>query len=855
MENNIRFVSTKLIMPQPRKNYISRVKLMEKLNNILDYKLSIIKGGAASGKTTLITSFVKENAFQNVKWISLDDGNNDLFSFWYYLLETVKNNLINSIEVLDFSKIMINKEDIEKLVTMLINNISVDEEIIIIMDDFHNITDRSLLQTIEYFIKFANDNVHFVLLTREEVPIYFGDLLMSDRMVLISDEELKFSEEESKTFINSTLKANFKDEQINKIIKLSEGWVGGLQLIVLASNNNNIGKINIINKYMIDYLSKEILTALKEEEREFLILTSILSYFDEEICNKLLNICNSEELISTLLERNLFLICIDEDKGIYRYHNIFNEFLKLEFLKRDNTDIKKMHYLAGEIYENIYDFEEGLKHFLSINEYEKAIKIIKRFEEEQKGWPFLINIPIEYVIENKDLMLQRLFHHFCNGESEKFDEAYKSIVGREDYLEIGKILKFTANLAFYNMDVEELLEFNLDAFSEIEKLNISNISKSILYLIIFPAFALSLSERYEDKKAILDILGNIEKKNKNPYLKYYALFQRAQIIEEFGDLIEAEKIYEQLFLMEKKYPILDKIKVSITLGIIGVYIKKFEIDKAKYYLNIIEKIIHKSFDIMEGAYLGNFIEFKIITGDNKDIRNIIDRLMIFDVYKQFAYYSGLMQLLMLSKNATEAEVDAFIKQCKSEKELFVRDKLIYAKALIIQKEKVEALRIVNEALEVLRKYCVKPRLIHALLIKTQILTEDGKQNQREIFNLLKEAIHYSYENRIIEPYILEGEGILSLLQILRNEKSIGLIKKEKDFLNEILSYIAKENKQDILSEREKEILKELATGATNKEISEALCISVATVKTHIINIYSKLGVKNRVEAADIYLKK
>ncbi|WP_418950793.1 response regulator transcription factor [Rothia nasimurium] len=51
-----------------------------------------------------------------------------------------------------------------------------------------------------------------------------------------------------------------------------------------------------------------------------------------------------------------------------------------------------------------------------------------------------------------------------------------------------------------------------------------------------------------------------------------------------------------------------------------------------------------------------------------------------------------------------------------------------------------------------------------------------------------------------------------------------------------------------LSAREMELLKLLATGATNKELAEALFISQATVKTHLVHIYTKLGVDNRTAA-------
>ena len=53
---------------------------------------------------------------------------------------------------------------------------------------------------------------------------------------------------------------------------------------------------------------------------------------------------------------------------------------------------------------------------------------------------------------------------------------------------------------------------------------------------------------------------------------------------------------------------------------------------------------------------------------------------------------------------------------------------------------------------------------------------------------------------------------------------------------------------DVLSERELDVLKNMANGAGNKEIASALSVTENTVKTHVANIFQKLGVSNRTEA-------
>lgn len=846
MENNVKFISTKLKMPAPRKNYICRKEIMSKLQNILEYKITLVKGRAASGKTTLITSFIKEKAIKNVKWISLDKGNDDVFSFWYYMLEAIRDNLTNAEEIASFYKMMINKEDVESLVVSIINSMKTDEDIVLVLDDFHNLTEPYLLHTVEYFIKYSSDNMHFILISREEEAIYFGDLLMSDKLLEIKEQELKFSETESKEFMKNTLNSSFDDFSINKISKLSEGWVGGLQLIALASNNGNIDKINMTNKYMVEYLSREILNSLEEEEKEFLVTTSILSYFDTKIGDELLNIQNSEDIINTLLNKNLFIICIDEEKKIFRYHNIFSEFLKLQFMKKDKETICKIYLKAEEIFEKLGDFEESINLCLGIEEYEKAVKIINKIGESQKFWNYFNKIPAKFILQDKSLMIQKYFHDYCNGDMEKCVAIINKAYLREDYSDMKGILAFSKSLL-----EDKFVQLDTITFEEIDKLNLSEISKAIIYLLLI--VVLSVSDDYEKVDKVIYKIINIEQENSNDYIKYYMLNSKAQVKEVYGDLIEAEKIYYEVFKLMEESPYLKIVSASAYVGAIGIYLKQFNLKEAERYLELSKAVIKEDFLSMYSGYVHNLIEYKILKKEFNEAKILIDKIKVFPRFEQFVYYSALIEFLILCGKITEEQLKEFIGRCENTEKMYLREKMVYAEALYCLKDSEKSLTVLDEVLELSRKKCIKPRLVQALILKIKILNETKKGSERELLNLLKEAVYYSYENKIIEHYILlEDKHIKSFLARLKNEKNSSLNSKETDFINEVLTYLNKDNNKEVLSEREKEILKILAAGASNKEIAETLCISVATVKTHIINIYSKLGVSNRVEAADRY---
>lgn len=115
---------------------------------------------------------------------------------------------------------------------------------------------------------------------------------------------------------------------------------------------------------------------------------------------------------------------------------------------------------------------------------------------------------------------------------------------------------------------------------------------------------------------------------------------------------------------------------------------------------------------------------------------------------------------------------------------------------------------------------------------------------------------FCIRNRILQPFFLERKTLLPLLHELdvRNRKNSIFGSAAAAFLCDTIAVcggpacVPKD--PEALTSRETEVLQELSRGLTNREIAEKLCISQATVKTHVLSIFGKLDVSSRLMAVE-----
>lgn len=851
--DGIRLIPAKLKAPPPRKNYIRREALFRKLEQLEEGKVAVVQGAAGSGKTTLVASFMKEHPEQEFRWINLDADNNELFSFWHYLLEAIKTDLGGQMEDLyAVFEALPQKQEIEKLLIFLVNQLGSVQGLTLVLDDFHTLDDPSLLQTFELFMKYSPDQIRFILLTREAPKLYLGEWMVSGRYVEINEQDLKFSAEEAVLFLQHTLESGVDEESAARLNQWTEGWVGGLQLIALARSHRKdlpFGQNRGLNKYMINYLSNEILSSVSPEEKQFLIRTSILSYFNEAICNRLLGIGHANSIIHRMADRNMFLVTIDEDEGLYRYHHLFGEFLRWKFSEWDEETKRSWHMKAAIVYEQSGDLEEGVKHYFQAGEYREALGLIGRMRQTVKGWGYLRQIPLEYLIESRDLLFQRLFYHFCNLEMEKCRQILDRLQDKPKDDVFWNAFQFTR---FFIDESLEGLEMYPNSIDEIERMGLSEATKAIIYLS--SSLLLGLRDQYAKALECIDKAIQLENRFNNPYIRYFAWTSKSQLLESLGELKECERIYESLTRLMEDHLCLTPLAANCLIGEGGIYIKRMQLDKADQLFERAKDMLPKEYISMEVSYIHNRIEMCLLRDDKPEAADWMKQLAAFRIYYQHPlYYSSILKFQWLIGETDPELLHSFtqwIEQGEDYRPRRYEDLLLYARILFSRGDKEKALAQLDDILKDARKHKIKLILVEAILLKLAILDMDGTGSKRERLNLIREAVHYSYANEMVSPFVLEGEAIRRALIELVKEQEDDLLARERQFVHRVLSLWDRNKPESLLSERELEVLTVLSSGLSNKEIAERLCISIATVKTHMIKIYAKLEVSNRTEAVE-----
>jgi LuxR family maltose regulon positive regulatory protein len=384
-------LATKLYIPLWRSSWVSRPRLLDRLNQGLKGTLTVVSAPAGFGKTTLLSEWVAAFPTRPIAWVSLEQNDNDPAIFWTYLITALKDIQPGlgerSLLLLQSPQ----PPSIESVLMTLLNELAaVEGEVVLILDDYHAIATQAIHDGIGFLLSHLPPQMHLIIATRADPPFALARLRSHGALTELRVSDLRFTPEEAATFLNRVMGLEISAADVSALEKRTEGWIAGLQLAALSMQGRAdlpgfIAAFSGDDRYIVDYLLEEVLQRQSDRVRRFLLQTAILERLSGSLCDAVTDQTDGQEMLEALERDNLFLIPLDNKRQWYRYHHLFADVLLAHARTESPDRLPQLHGRASEWYEQHELFPEAIRHALAAQDFERAADLI------EPVWPTMRN--------------------------------------------------------------------------------------------------------------------------------------------------------------------------------------------------------------------------------------------------------------------------------------------------------------------------------------------------------------------------------------------------------------------------------------------------------------------------------
>jgi len=183
-------------------------------------------------------------------------------------------------------------------------------------------------------------------------------------------------------FLQAVMGLNLEASAIATLERHTEGWIAGLQLAALSLQGRTdvsafLAAFSGSHRYVLDYLSDEVLARQPEQVQQFLLHTCLLERLSGPRCDAVTAQEGSQAMLEALERANLFVVALDDERRWYRYHHLFAEVLRSHLQQAEPTLLPVLHRRASSWYEQHALLVEAVQHALAVPDAELAARLIE----------------------------------------------------------------------------------------------------------------------------------------------------------------------------------------------------------------------------------------------------------------------------------------------------------------------------------------------------------------------------------------------------------------------------------------------------------------------------------------------
>jgi LuxR family transcriptional regulator, maltose regulon positive regulatory protein len=377
-----RLLATKLHLPRPRPGFLTRPRLTERLTQGTAGALTLVCAPAGFGKTSLLGDWARRGQ-RPVAWLSLDGGDSDPARFWRYVaaaLDGRRPGVGPRVEAL----LQGAHPSPEAVLAVLVNELAAGpEEVVLVLDDYHLVEAPAVHHGLAGLLERLPSQLRLVLASRADPPLPLARLRAGGQLVELREADLRFSREETAALLHAAVGPELPEAAVAALGDRTEGWAAGLQLAALSLQGQaDVGAVvegfSGSHRYVLDYLTQEVLDRQPEPLRAFLLETSILERLSGPLCAAVTGRADSQELLEQAERAHLFLVPLDEERGWWRYHQLFADLLGVRLQQEQPDRVAQLHRAAAAWHEAHELADEAIGHALAAGDTTWAARLIER---------------------------------------------------------------------------------------------------------------------------------------------------------------------------------------------------------------------------------------------------------------------------------------------------------------------------------------------------------------------------------------------------------------------------------------------------------------------------------------------
>lgn len=584
-------LQTKLHIPpsRPTSDVVPRPRLIERLNEGLHRQLTLVSAPAGFGKTTMVSHWIYQLAEEqrrhgdtgprgqaesrpvalspplpvsplHFSWLALDEHDNEPTRFLAYFvaaLQTVEPDLgETAVSLLQSPQ----PQPIPSVMTALINEIAGTDtgNHILALDDYHLITNEVVQEAVTFLLENMPPSLHLVIITRADPPLPLARWRARGQMCEIRQADLRFTSVEAATFLNDIMGLSLTAGQVEMLEARTEGWIAGLQLAALSLRGRDdrgdfITAFSGSHRFILDYLTEEVIRGLPDDLHQFLLQTSILGRLRGSLCEAVTGQEKGWATLEKLEAYNLFLVPLDEERVWFRYHHLFAEVMAKRLHRRHREQIPELHLRAAYWFRQNSLFDEAISHALAASDFQLAAETVESQANELlklgrlstlSRW--LRKLPPEIVNVRPQLGLIAAWVDLLSGKMEKI-EVYLSTaernldsLDRPDELR-GEIAAIRAYVALMSMNFDEAID---QAHKALEQLAQDDFTVRCVVAFVL-AWVHNARQDFPLAVTTFKEAAQLGEQAGNIHVAVGALNSMGDIMRNQGELAEAEKVYHQ----------------------------------------------------------------------------------------------------------------------------------------------------------------------------------------------------------------------------------------------------------------------------------------------------------------------